>query len=142
MSSLLLSGGRIIDPANHRDEVADLLLSDGRVVEVGRNAAQRATRETERYDVTGLIVCPGLIDSHVHLREPGQSAKETIATGTMAAARGGFTSVLCMPNTIPAIDTPGTVALIREKAAREGIVNVFVTGAITKNIAGEELAPI
>jgi dihydroorotase len=78
----------------------------------------------------------------VHLREPGQSAKETIATGTQAAARGGFTSVVCMPNTSPAIDTPGTVALIREKARREGVVNVFVTGAITKGIAGEELAPI
>ena len=83
-----------------------------------------------------------MIDLHVHLREPGQSAKETIATGTAAAARGGFTSVVCMPNTQPAIDNPGTVALIREKAAREGVVNVFVTGAITKGIAGEELAPI
>ncbi|HKX62303.1 MAG TPA: dihydroorotase, partial [Verrucomicrobiae bacterium] len=81
-------------------------------------------------------------DLHVHLREPGQSAKESIATGTEAAARGGFTSVVCMPNTSPAIDTPGTVALIHEKARREGVVNVFVAGAITKDIAGEELAPI
>src|SRR5581483_5301802 len=88
------------------------------------------------------VVCPGLIDLHVHLREPGQAAKETIAAGTAAAARGGFTSVVCMPNTSPAIDNAGTVALIREKAAREGVVNVFVTGAITKGIAGEELAPI
>jgi dihydroorotase len=83
-----------------------------------------------------------LIDSHVHLREPGQSAKETIGTGTASAARGGFTSVVCMPNTSPSVDNSGTVVLIREKAAREGCVNVFVTGAITKGLAGEELAPI
>jgi dihydroorotase len=89
-----------------------------------------------------MVVCPGLIDLHAHLREPGQSAKETIATGTAAAARGGFASVVCMPNTSPAIDNAGTVALIRERAEREGKVNVFVAGAITKNIAGEELAPI
>jgi dihydroorotase len=79
---------------------------------------------------------------HVHFREPGQTAKENIASGTAAAARGGFTSVVCMPNTSPAIDNAGTVALIHERAAQEGVVNVFVTGAITKNIAGEELAPI
>ncbi|HZL14446.1 MAG TPA: dihydroorotase, partial [Verrucomicrobiae bacterium] len=90
----------------------------------------------------GKIICPGLIDLHVHLREPGQTAKENLATGTAAAARGGFTSVVCMPNTSPAIDNAGTVALIRERAEREGVVNVFVAGAITKNIAGEELAPI
>src|SRR5208282_1760830 len=96
----------------------------------------------EKIDAQGLVVCPGLIDLHVHLREPGQTAKENLATGTAAAARGGFTSVVCMPNTVPAIDTAGTVALIRERAAREGVMNVFVTGAITKNIAGEELAPI
>src|SRR5208283_104853 len=88
------------------------------------------------------IVCPGLIDLHVHLREPGQTAKENIATGTAAAARGGFSSVVCMPNTSPAIDNAGTVALIHERAVQEGVVNVFVAGAITKNIAGEELAPI
>ena len=99
-------------------------------------------KETERFDAKGKIVCPGLIDLHVHLREPGQTAKENLATGTAAAARGGFTSVVCMPNTSPAIDTAGTVALIRERAAREGVVNVFVAGAITKNIGGEELAPI
>ena len=89
-----------------------------------------------------LVVCPGLIDLHAHLREPGQSAKETIATGTAAAARGGFTSVVCMPNTSPAIDNAGTVALIHERAREQGVVNVFVAGAITKNIEGEELASI
>src|SRR3954471_17536824 len=142
MNSLLLQGGRVIDPASKLDSVADVLLADGRIVAVGRDAAAQAPADAERVDVSGLVVCPGLIDLHVHLREPGQSAKETIATGTAAAARGGFTSIVCMPNTSPAIDNAGTVALIREKAAREGVVNVFVTGAITKNIAGEELAPI
>ena len=83
-----------------------------------------------------------MIDLHVHLREPGQAAKETIGTGTAAAARGGFTTIVCMPNTSPSIDNSGTVALIRERAEKEGKVNVFVTGAITKGIAGEELAPI
>ncbi len=142
MSSLLLSGGRVIDPANRLDAVADVLIRDGRIAAVGAGAAQQADAETVRREVGGLVVCPGLIDLHVHLREPGQSAKETIATGTLAAARGGFTSVVCMPNTSPSIDNAGTVALIRDKAAREGVVNVFLTGAITKGIAGEELAPI
>ncbi|MFX9552155.1 amidohydrolase family protein, partial [Acinetobacter baumannii] len=85
-------------------------------------------------DCTGLIVAPGLIDLHVHLREPGQSAKETIATGTKAAAAGGFTSVVCMPNTSPSVDQPSVVTWILEKAKAEAVVNVFPTGAITKGI--------
>jgi len=140
MNSLLLTGGRVIDPANHFDSPADVLIIDDKISAVGKNLS--APKGIERFDARRKIVCPGLIDLHVHLREPGQTAKENLATGTAAAARGGFTSVVCMPNTSPAIDTAGTVALIRERAAREGIVNVFVTGAITKNIAGEELAPI
>ena len=142
MNGLLLSGGRVIDPANRFDSIADLLMVNGKIAAIGPEAASQAPGEVERLDVKGLIVCPGLIDMHVHLREPGQSAKETIASGTAAAARGGFTSVVCMPNTSPAIDNPGTVALIHERAARHGLVNVYITGAITKNIAGEELAPI
>ena len=142
MSPLLLTGGRIVDPANRTDQVADLLLVDGKVAGHGPAAAQRVPAGTERVDVSGLVVCPGLIDLHVHLREPGQSAKETIASGTAAAACGGFTSVVCMPNTSPAVDSPATVALIQQRAAETGLVNVFVTGAITKGIAGEELAPI
>ncbi|HUA68764.1 MAG TPA: dihydroorotase [Candidatus Saccharimonadales bacterium] len=140
MNSLLLTGGRVIDPANKFDASADLLIVDGKISAVGKNLS--APGNIEHFDATGKIVCPGLIDLHVHLREPGQTAKESLATGTAAAARGGFTSVVCMPNTSPTIDTAGTVALIREGAAREGVVNVFVAGAITKNIAGEELAPI
>ena len=140
MNSLLLTGGRVVDPANHFDSPADVLIIDGKISAVGKNLS--APKGIGHFDAKGKIVCPGLIDLHVHLREPGQTAKENLATGTAAAARGGFTSVVCMPNTLPAIDTAGTVALIRERAAREGVVNVFVTGAITKNIAGEELAPI
>ena len=142
MSSLLLSNGRIIDPANRLDSIADLLVTDGKIDAIGAGANRQARSDVTRLDATGLVVCPGLIDGHVHLREPGQSAKETVATGTAAAARGGFTSVVCMPNTSPPVENAGTVALIREKAEREGVVNVFVTGAITRNLAGEELAPI
>ena len=142
MNSLLITGGRVIDPANRLDTIADVLIVDGKVSEVGTDIASRTSADLERFDANGSIVCPGLIDIHVHLREPGQRAKETIATGTAAAARGGFTSVVCMPNTSPEIDNSGTAALIHERAAREGVVNVFITGAITKSLAGEELAPI
>jgi dihydroorotase len=140
MNSLLLTGGRVVDPANHFDAIADVLILDGKISAVGKKIS--APAGVEIFDATGKIISPGLIDLHVHFREPGQTAKENIASGTAAAARGGFTSVVCMPNTSPAIDSAGTVALIHERAAQEGLVNVFVTGAITKNIAGEELAPI
>lgn len=132
----------MIDPANGIDGLADVWVSGGKVRAVGDMLGMEVGDAVPVIDVKGRVVTPGLIDLHVHLREPGQSAKETIATGTRAAARGGFTSVVCMPNTTPAIDSPATVALIREKAMKEGCVNVFVTGAITKGIAGEELAPI
>ncbi len=120
MAALLLTGGRVVDPANRLDAKADVLISEGKIAAVGADAANKAPPDVEQMDVSGLVVCPGLIDLHVHLREPGQTAKETIATGTAAAARGGFTSVVCMPNTSPAIDTAGTVALIRERAVRAG----------------------
>ena len=142
MNSLLLTGGRVIDPANRLDAVADVLIIQGKIAALGPDATIQAPAGTERMDVKGLVVCPGLIDLHVHLREPGQVTKETIVTGTAAAARGGFTSVVCMPNTSPAIDNAGTVALIHERAAEQGAANVYVAGAITKGIAGEELAPI
>jgi dihydroorotase len=142
VNSLLLTGGRVIDPASHFDAVADVLILNGKISAVGKNLSAKAPKEIERFDATGKIVCPGLIDLHVHFREPGQTAKENIASGTVAAARGGFTSVVCMPNTSPSIDNAGTVALIHERAAQANGVNVFVTGAITKNIAGEELSPI
>ena len=140
MNSLLLTGGRVVDPANKFDALADVLILAGKISAIGKKLSAPAGVET--FDATGKIVSPGLIDLHVHFREPGQTAKENIATGTAAAARGGFTSVVCMPNTSPAIDSAGTVALIHERAREQGVVNVFVTGAITKGIAGEELAPI
>lgn len=142
MKAWLLTGGRVIDPANGRDGPADVLVQEGKIVAVGEEATRLAPPEAERVDVRGCVVCPGLIDMHVHLREPGQTAKETIATGTAAAARGGFTSVVCMPNTSPVIDNAGTVALIRQRAAEQARVHVFVAGAISKGLAGEELAPI
>jgi dihydroorotase len=142
MNSLLVTGGRVVDPAHRLDGAADVLILDGKISAVGERLASKAPAHTPRFDAAGLVVCPGLIDLHAHLREPGQSAKETIASGTAAAARGGFASVVCMPNTSPAIDNAGTVALIRERAQRESKINVFVAGAITRDIAGEELAPI
>jgi dihydroorotase len=142
MEALLLTGGRVIDPAAALDAPGDVLIASGKIAAVGPAAARQAPAGTRKISVQGLVVAPGLIDLHVHLREPGQSAKETIATGTAAAARGGFTSVVCMPNTSPAIDNAGTVALIHERAAQQGRVNVYITGAITKGIAGEEMAPI
>jgi dihydroorotase len=142
MNSLLLTGGRVVDPASHFDAVADVLMIDGKIAAIGAAAATAVPAGVERMDVKGRVVCPGLIDLHVHLREPGQTAKETIATGTAAAARGGFTSVVVMPNTLPAIDNSGTVALIHDLAAEQGVVNVFIAGAISKGLAGEELASI
>src|SRR5580765_681148 len=126
MNSLLLTGGRVLDPVNRFDSIADLLILNGKIAALGPGAATQASGDVERMDVQGLVVCPGLIDLHVHLREPGQTAKENIASGTAAAARGGFTSVVCMPNTSPAIDVAGTVALIRDRATQQGAVNVFV----------------
>ena len=140
MNSLLVTGGRVIDPANGFDGLADVFIVDGKISAVGKNLS--APGDVEKFDAKGKIVCPGLIDLHVHLREPGHTAKENLASGTAAAARGGFTSVVCMPNTSPAIDNSGTVALIHERAEHDAVVNVFVAGAISKNIAGEELAPI
>src|SRR5882672_6556721 len=131
-NALLLTGGRVIDPHTKLDVVTDVLLAGRKIAAVGDEASKKAAADVERFDASGLGVCPGLIDLHVHLREPGQSAKETIATGTASAARGGFTSIVCMPNTSPPIDNAGTVALIHEKAKREGVVNVFVTGPSPK----------
>ena len=139
-SATIIRNGRVIDPTNKRDEIADLLIVDGKVAPV----SQLSTLNTQRdeIDARNLIVCPGLIDMHVHLREPGFGHKETIESGARAAAAGGFTTVVCMPNTSPVADNPSTIAWIKDRAAAVACVNVLPAGAISKNLAGEELAPI
>jgi|YelNatPaOPRAMG01_1025707.scaffolds.fasta_scaffold02225_16 dihydroorotase len=142
MNAILFSGARIIDPARGLDQIGDILVADGKVLDPGPKITSPIPKDTQIINLSGLVLCPGLIDIHAHLREPGQTAKETIATGTRAAARGGFTSIVCMPNTSPVIDNSSTVAHVLETARRTAVVNVFVAGAITKGLAGEELAPI
>jgi dihydroorotase len=141
MSVTIIRNGRVIDPANKRDEVADLYIADGKIV--GSKSEIRSPKsEIEEIDGRSLIVCPGLIDIHVHLREPGFGHKETIESGARAAAAGGFTTIVCMPNTSPVPDNPSTIAWIKDRASTIARVNVLPTGAISKNLGGEELAPI
>jgi dihydroorotase len=143
MPTTLITNGHIIDPANKIDRVGDVYITDGKIAKIDLEGSARHVEKDETIiDATGLVVAPGLIDLHVHFREPGQSAKETIATGSGAAAAGGFTSVVCMPNTSPSVDSPSVVTWILEKAKAESCINIFPSGAITKGIAGEELAPI
>ena len=140
MSAIIIRNGRVIDPANHRDKLADLVIVDGRIAE--KSAIRDPQSAIEEINASGLIVAPGLIDMHVHLREPGFGHKETIESGARAAAAGGFTTIVCMPNTSPVADTPSTIAWIKERAVAAACVNVLPTGAISKNISGEELGPI
>jgi dihydroorotase len=141
VSATIIRNGRIIDPANKRDEIADLYISDGKIAS-SKSEIRNQKSEIDEIDAGNLIVAPGLIDMHVHLREPGFGHKETIASGARAAAAGGFTTVVCMPNTSPAADNPSTIAWIKDRAAETACVNVLPTGAISKGLAGEELAPI
>jgi len=135
---LLIQNGRVIDPSQQMDRVTNLLIEDGRI------AAYDAERREgiEVIDAAGKIVAPGLIDMHVHLREPGREEDETIATGTAAALAGGFTSVACIPNTEPPLDTQGAVEFVRGQAARADNCNVFVIACVSKNREGKELAEI
>jgi dihydroorotase len=137
VSRLLLKGGRVVDPAQGTDATLDVLVADGVVQQLGRRLASRGA---EVLDLKGLVVCPGFIDIHVHLREPGREDKETIATGTRAAAVGGFTAVCAMPNTEPVNDHAGITRAILEKVRAEGAVRVYPIGAITRGSRGEELA--
>ena len=139
MSNAFIGNGHIIDPANNIDEAGDLHITDGKIAKVGGNGKLIDDQTADVYDATGLIVAPGLIDMHVHLREPGFEHKETIATGTAAAAAGGFTSVACMANTAPVIDTPEKIEQIYNIAGETAKTNVFPFGSITKGLAGEEL---
>jgi dihydroorotase len=134
---LLIKNGRIVDPSRKIDAVLDVLLADGRVKSIA-NAIE--DEDAEIYDATGLVVAPGVVDVHVHLREPGQEAKEDIISGTRAAAAGGVTTVACMANTLPAIDSSILVSGLKERIKREALVNVEVVGAVTKGLSGKELA--
>jgi dihydroorotase len=140
VSATIIRNGRVIDPANKRDEIADVLILDGKIE--AQSAIRSPQSAVEEIDAKGLIVAPGLIDIHVHLREPGFRHKETIESGARAAAAGGFTTIVCMPNTSPVPDNPSTIAWIKDRAAEVACVNVLPVGAISKNLAGEELAPI
>ena len=146
MASLLIRGGRVVDPSQSLDRVDDLLIRDGRVVAIGSatigQLAGGAVVADEVLDATGLIVTPGLVDMHVHLREPGREEDETIETGTSAAIAGGFTSVACIPNTEPPLDTQGGVEFIHQKAARADACNVFVVACASRERQGRELADI
>src|SRR5216684_2432456 len=139
MASLLVKNGRVIDPASSLDGTADVLIDNGRITAVGRDLPRNGA---EVFDATGLIVAPGLIDMHVHLREPGIEHAETIETGSRAAAAGGFTSICCMPNTLPVNDNATVTSYIIDRARKSAPTNVFPIGAITKGSAGEELAAI
>jgi dihydroorotase len=140
---LTITNGRIIDPANRVDKIADLTLHEGKVVHVGKLSAKTArAKGHDVIDASGLIVTPGLIDIHVHFREPGQEEKETIASGAAAAVAGGFTSVCCMPNTRPALDEDTRIEFVYTQSERANLANVFPTGAITKKREGKELAEI
>lgn len=133
----LIKNGRVVDPSQGLDKVMDILVEDGKIAQLGENITA-ATDEV--YDATGLVVTPGLIDVHTHMREPGVEAKEDIISGTKAAAAGGVTTVACMPNTKPVIDTSIVISGIKQRAAEESYANVEVIGAISKGENGEELA--
>src|SRR5215218_1636730 len=138
---LLLRCARLIDPANGRDGVFDVLIDGARIARVGRDLPVEPG--TRLVDVpSGLVVCPGLIDMHVHLREPGQEHKETVATGTAAAVAGGFTAVACMPNTNPVNDNANVTTYILDKAREAALARVYPIGAVSRGSQGELLADI
>ncbi|MCH7791266.1 MAG: dihydroorotase, partial [Planctomycetes bacterium] len=140
MTTLLVRNGRVIDPASGRDGTMDVAVRDGKIVEIGAGlSVSDADRVIEAAD---RIVAPGLIDPHVHLREPGHEEKETIETGSLAAVAGGFTTVCCMPNTQPALDCPELIRFVYDRAAERAVCRVFPIGAVSKGRAGERLAEI
>ena len=138
MSTLLIQNGTVLDPATKAEGRADVLLRDGKVESVGTNLG----RGDRVIDATGMYVTPGLIDIHVHFREPGDEEEETVASGAAAAVAGGFTTVCCMPNTKPALDNESQIEFILREGQRAGLANVLPVGAITKGREGKELAEI
>jgi dihydroorotase len=141
MAKRLLKGGRVVDPVNGRDGGFDVLIDGNRIARVGRDLP--IDSDVTVVDIpSGLVVCPGLIDMHVHLREPGQEHKETVATGTAAAVAGGFTAVACMPNTAPVNDNAGVTEYILKKAAEANLARVYPIGAVSRGQNGEQLSDI
>ena len=139
MSHILwIKNGRVIDPANQRDANGDIFAIDGKIVD---SISDTQKTDATLVDATGLVVAPGLVDIHVHFRDPGQTHKEDIRSGTEAAAAGGFTSVVCMPNTSPVCDNAGTIQRIMDKVEREAVVHVYPTGCLTVGMKGDQLAP-
>ena len=134
---ILIKGGRVIDPANKIDKIADVLVEDGRIAAVGEGLSAEGA---EVFEAEGKIVSPGLIDMHVHLREPGQEAKEDFGSGSRAAAAGGYTRVATMPNTRPVIDNSALVKAMQKRAEEDAVVHVEIIGAVTKGQQGEEMA--
>lgn len=139
MPSLWIQNARVIDPAAKRDGPGDVFIRDGQFV-ASLSAVEK--KRAKKIDAAGLVACPGLVDIHVHFREPGQTHKETIATGSRAAAAGGFTTVVCMPNTSPVADNAGTIQYMQDAIERDAVVRVFPTGCITVGQKGQALAPI
>ncbi|MBI4303942.1 MAG: dihydroorotase [Chloroflexi bacterium] len=142
MKSLLIYGGRVVDPSQKIDEIGSVLIAEGKIAWLGSGEVMPLRSDYQVISAQGLVVCPGFIDLHCHLREPGFEHKETIATGTRAAARGGFTTICCMPNTSPPLDNQATVELVKSKAAKEGVVRVLPIGCVSKGREGKELAPM
>lgn len=136
---IVIEKGRIVDPSQGLDSVADILIDNGKVIEIGSALSERGLRSI---DASDCLVLPGLVDMHCHLRDPGQEWKEDIVSGSRSAAKGGFTSVVCMANTDPPIDDPSRVRYVIEKARDKAFVNVYPVGALSKGLAGEELAEI
>jgi dihydroorotase len=140
LNRILIKGGRVIDPETGIDDVANIAIEDGRIASIGNSESERSNAEWKTVDATGKIVTPGLIDMHVHLREPGHEYKETIETGSLAAAHGGFTAVCCMPNTEPVNDNQSVTDYILRKAKENALVRVYPIGAISRGLLGESLA--
>ncbi|MFA5334895.1 MAG: dihydroorotase [Candidatus Omnitrophota bacterium] len=136
---ILLKGGRIADPANGIDAESDLLIKDGKIAQAGKNIKAAGAKQI---DCKGKIVLPGLIDVHTHFRQPGREDEETFITGSRAALKGGFTSVLCMANTSPVVDNKGVVEYVYAEAAKAGLINIYTAAAVTKNLEGKELTEI
>lgn len=136
---LLIKNGTVVDPANKKEEKADILINNGKIEKIAKSITDK---EAEIVDASNMLVLPGFIDMHVHFREPGYEYKETIESGSHAAAKGGFTTVACMPNTDPAIDNQAMVEFVNMKSKQVGLIDVKAIGAITKGRAGLELAPI